>query len=173
VTVTLVAAVARNGVIGREGGLPWRLSSDLKRFRAETTGKVVVMGRKTFESIGRPLPDRHNIVVTRRRDFRAGGVEAAFSLSDALTLARVRGRCMAHPGEVCVIGGAQIYEQAMPSADRLAITHVEAEVEGDARFPPILPDDWRVEAATEWPAGPKDEYPTRYVIYSRRRLSGP
>jgi dihydrofolate reductase len=172
VTVTLVAAAARNGVIGREGGLPWRLSSDLKRFRAETTGKVVVMGRRTFEAIGRPLPDRHNIVVTRRRDFRADGVEPAFSLADALTLAKVRGRCMAHPGEVCVIGGAQIYEQAMPLADRLVITHVEADVKGDARFPLIRPDEWQIVEATDWPSGPKDDHPTRHVIYRRRSPSG-
>jgi len=168
VTVSIVAAVARNGVIGRAGGLPWRLSSDLKRFKAETTGKVVVMGRKTFESIGRPLPDRANIVITRDRSFRAPGADVTYSLADALSLARVRGRCLPHPGEVCIIGGAQVYEQAMPMADRLVVTHIDAAVEGDATFPPIPQEAWQVLESSEWPAGPKDDHPTRHVIYGRR-----
>lgn len=167
-TISLVAAVAENGVIGRDNQLPWRLSSDLKRFKAETLGKAVVMGRRTFQSIGRPLPGRANVVVTRDRTFRAEGADVAHSLGDALALARVRGRCLAHPEEVCVIGGAELYALAMPAADRLVITHVLASPEGDALFPPIDPTQWRAGPATDFSAGPNDSHPTRLVVYDRR-----
>ncbi|MBK8457085.1 MAG: dihydrofolate reductase [Phyllobacteriaceae bacterium] len=167
--VSLIVAMAENGVIGRDGGLPWRLSSDLRRFKAETMGKPVVMGRKTWESIGRPLPGRLNIVVTRDRAYRADGVETAGSLADALTLARVRGRCLTGVDEICVIGGGDIYAQAMPLADRLSITHVLAAVEGDTRFPAIDPAVWQAGAAADFPAGEKDSHATRHVVYDRIR----
>lgn len=165
--ISLVVAMADNGVIGRDGGLPWRLSSDLKRFKAETMGKPVVMGRKTFQSIGKPLPGRLNIVVTRDRGFREEGVEVAGSLADALTLARVRGRCMAGAEEICVIGGGEIYAQALPLADRLSVTHVLADIDGDTRFPPIDPERWRVVESTDIPPGEKDSHATRHVVYER------
>lgn len=167
--ISLVVAMAENGVIGRDGGLPWRLTSDLKRFRAETMGKPVVMGRKTWESIGRPLPGRLNIVVTRDKGYRAEGAETAPSLADALTLARVRGRCMAGADEICVIGGGEIYAQALPLADRLSVTHVLAAVEGDTRFPAIDPADWRLVAQEDVPAGEKDSHATRHAAYERIR----
>lgn len=165
--VKLVAAVAANGVIGRDGGLPWRLSTDLKRFREETMGKPVVMGRKTWESIGRALPGRLNIVVTRDRTYRAEGAEVAPTLADALTLARVRGRCMVGADEICIIGGGDIYAQAMGLADALSITHVLAEVDGDTVFPPIELSQWRVISSQDVAPGEKDSHATRHVLYER------
>jgi dihydrofolate reductase len=161
-------AVSENGVIGRDGDMPWKLGSDLRRFKADTMGRPVIMGRKTHESIGRPLPGRLNVVVTRDRAFRAEGVEVAHSLDDAITLATVRGRCMAGPDEICVIGGGQIYAQAIERADRLHVTHVLATVEGDAHFPPIDPQRWRVASSEDHPAGEKDSHATRHVVYERR-----
>ncbi len=137
--VTLVAAVARNGCIGKDGGLPWRIPEDMQRYRRITMGKVVVMGRKTWESIPakfRPLPGRINVVVTRNPDYAVpGGVERVPSLEAALA---------AHAAEdVIVNGGGEIYARAMPRADALDITHVHRDVDGDTFFPPIDPVVWR------------------------------
>jgi dihydrofolate reductase len=161
-------AVSQNGVIGRDGDMPWKLGSDLKRFKADTMGRPVVMGRKTHESIGRPLPGRLNVVVTRDRAWRAEGVEVAHSLDDAITLAIIRARCMTGPDEICVIGGGEIYAQAIDRADRLHVTHVLATVEGDAHFPPIDPKRWRPVRSEDHPAGDKDSHATRHVVYARR-----
>ena len=170
--VVIHVAIAENGVIGRDGGLPWRLSTDLKRFKAETMGRPIVMGRKTWESFPkRPLPGRLNIVVTRDPAYRAEGAEVVHSLQYALTLARIKGRCMAGIGEICVVGGGEIYAQALPLADRLSVTHVEAAVEGDTRFPAIDPEIWRVVSAENVPAGEKDSHATRHVVYERRQKS--
>lgn len=166
--LAILVAIAGNGVIGRDGGLPWRLSSDLKRFKADTMGKPIIMGRKTWASIGRPLPGRLNIVVTRDRGFRAEGAEIAGSLEEAITLATVRARCMAGADEICVIGGGEIYRQALPLADRLYVTHVLADVDGDTRFPPIDPALWHQVQATDVPPGEKDSHATRYTVYERR-----
>ena len=166
--IAIYVAVAENGVIGREGGLPWRLSSDLKRFKAGTMGKPVIMGRKTWEGLGRPLPGRLNIVVTRDATFRAEGAEVAGSIDDAVRLASVRGRCMAGADEICVIGGGEIYRQSIERADRLHVTHVLGAVEGDTRFPAIDPEVWKPVRAEELPAGEKDSHATRYVVYERR-----
>jgi len=166
--IAIHVAIAENGVIGRDGGLPWRLSTDLKRFKADTMGKPVIMGRKTYEGIGKPLPGRLNIVVTRDRGWRAEGVEVAHSLDDAVRLAQVRARCMAGVDEVCIIGGGQIYGQALPLADRLHVTHVLAAVAGDAHFPPIDPAVWRLVRSQDVPAGEKDSHATRHSIYERR-----
>jgi len=167
--IAIYVAIAENGVIGREGGLPWRLSTDLKRFKADTMGKPIIMGRKTYEGIGRPLPGRLNIVVTRDKGWRAEGVEVAHSLDEAITLAKVRGRCMVGAEEACVVGGGEIYAQALPLADRLHVTHVLAQVDGDAHFPPIDPEIWRVVRSQDFPAGEKDSHATRYTVYERRR----
>ncbi|NUS19973.1 MAG: dihydrofolate reductase [Mesorhizobium sp.] len=167
--IAIYVAIAENAVIGREGGLPWRLSSDLKRFKADTMGKPIIMGRKTYEGIGRPLPGRLNIVVTRDKAWRAEGVEVANSLGDAIALAKVRGRCMAGAEEICVVGGGEIYAQALPLADRLHVTHVLASFDGDAHFPPIDPDVWQVVRAEDFPAGEKDSHATCYTVYERRR----
>ena len=166
--IAIYVAIAENGVIGREGGLPWRLSSDLKRFKADTMGKPIIMGRKTWEGIGRPLPGRLNIVVSRDPGFRAEGAETMRSLDDAVALAKVRGRCMAGADEICVIGGGEIYRQALPLADRLYVTHVLAKVDGDTRFPEIDSDVWQAVRVTDVPAGEKDSHPTRYTVYERR-----
>lgn len=167
--VAIYVAIAENGVIGREGGLPWRLSTDLKRFKAGTMGKPIIMGRKTWESFPRrPLPGRLNIVVTRDKGYRAEGGETVSSLEDAITLARIRARCMANVDELCVIGGGQIYAQALPLADRLHVTHVLGSVDGDTAFPPIDPAIWRFVSAEHVPAGEKDTHATRYAVYERR-----
>jgi len=167
--VAVYVAIAENGVIGREGGLPWRLSTDLKRFKAGTMGKPIIMGRKTWESFPRrPLPGRLNIVVTRDKTYQAEGGETVSSLEDAITLARIRARCMANVDELCVIGGGQIYAQALPLADRLHVTHVLGSVDGDTVFPEIDPAIWRLVSAEDVPAGEKDTHATRYAVYERR-----
>jgi dihydrofolate reductase len=167
IKVTLVVAIAENGVIGRDGDLPWRLSTDMKRFKATTMGKPVVMGRKTWESFPkRPLPGRHNIVITRDRAYEAEGADVASSLDEALQKAHAGGAA-----EVAVIGGGQIYEQALAQADRLDVTHVLAAVDGDTRFPSIAPEIWYVVSEETYPAGEKDSHATRHVIYERRQGS--
>ncbi|MBX3576881.1 MAG: dihydrofolate reductase [Rhizobiaceae bacterium] len=169
--VVIHVAIAENGVIGREGGLPWRLSTDLKRFKAETMGRPIVMGRKTWESFPRrPLPGRQNIIITRDRGYRADGAEVVHSLDDALALARVRGRCAPRGAdEVGIVGGGEIYRQALPFADVLKITHVMAQPDGDTLFPPVDPEIWERISAEPFPAGDKDSHATLYAVYQRRR----
>jgi dihydrofolate reductase len=168
IKISLVVAVSRNGVIGRDGGLPWRLSSDLKRFKTNTIGRPVIMGRKTFQSIGRPLPERHNIVVTRDAQFQSEGVIIAPDVATALKLAKTKA-ASDNMQEVCVIGGGEIYRQTIGSADRLVVTFVEADVEGDTRFPDIEPKVWHEISSDSFPAGEKDSHPTRHVVYERRK----
>ncbi|WP_444907059.1 dihydrofolate reductase [Microbulbifer sp. SSSA008] len=165
VSIALIAAVARNGAIGKDNELPWRISGDLQFFKRTTMGKPVVMGRKTFESIGRPLPGRVNIVITRNADWVADGVEVVQSLDKALSLAQ---SCAKDSGatEVMVIGGAQIYRQALPLAARLYVTEVDANIDGDAYFPD-MGDSW-VESAREcYPASDRNEYNYSLVQYDR------
>jgi dihydrofolate reductase len=164
---TIVVAVSRNGIIGRDGDMPWRQSSDLKRFKAMTLGKPVIMGRKTFQSIGKPLPGRPNIIITRDESFSPEGVTVVHSLSEAIDAAS---RLATESGvdEICILGGGEIYRQAIGLADRLLITHVEAEVDGDTSFPAIDPALWQVDSELAVPAGEKDTYPTRFVSYFRR-----
>ncbi len=165
IAIVLFAAVADNGVIGRDNGLPFRQSSDLKRFKALTMGKPVLMGRKTYLSIGKPLPGRTNIVVSRS-GFSAPGVLATDSLDQALTAAR--GDALRRgAGEIVVIGGTGIFEQCMTLADRLEITHVHAQPAGDTYFPPIDAAAWREVSRGEHPAGPQDEASFSYVTYAR------
>jgi dihydrofolate reductase len=160
--IALVAAVAINGIIGNAGSLPWRLPSDLKRFRAVTMGKPVIMGRKTWESIGRPLPGRRNIVVTRSQSFAEIGVDRAGSLDEAIVMAG-----QGDAAEICVIGGGQLYEEALPIADRLYITHVMAEPQGDTRFPTIHQDEWLPVSSEVIEAGENDSAQMRFVVYER------
>jgi dihydrofolate reductase len=166
--IAVFVAMAENGVIGKDNGLPWRLPSDLKRFKAATMGKPLVMGRKTFESIGRILPGRLTVVVTRDPAFRAEGAEIVGSLPEAFRLATSRARCMAGADEICVVGGGEIYRQALDFADRLYVTHVLAKVEGDTRFPEIDPLRWRLVRSEDHPAGAGDTHATRYAVYERR-----
>lgn len=168
VSVALIAAVARNGVIGIGGGMPWRLSTDLQRFKRITMGKPVVMGRKTFQVIGKPLMGRANIVVTRDPGFAAEGVTVASDLATAIRTAEDEAR-RSGVDEVFVIGGGQIYAAAIGEADKLYITHVEASPAGDAHFPPIDPAVWREVSAEPVAAGPRDSEATTFAIYERRR----
>lgn len=167
-SLVLIAGVADNGVIGHGGAMPWRLKSDMRHFRALTLDKPVVMGRKTYLSLSiRPLPRRTNIVVSRDRDFTAPGVVAAQSLEAALQAARgdaLRRRADA----VMVIGGADIYAQALPLADRLEITQIHAAPQGDAHFPAIDPNVWRETSRAPHPAGPDDDTGFDFVTYRRR-----
>ena len=137
--LALIAAVARNGVVGRNNQLPWHIPADLQYFKKITMGKPIVMGRLTYESIGRPLPERTNIVVTRDHSYQPKGVEVVHSLEDALALG---GSLLFEGGELMVIGGAQIYTEVLPLADVLYLTEVDAEVEGDAFFPEVDWADW-------------------------------
>ena len=156
-SITLVAAVARNGVIGADGGLPWRLPDDLRRFKALTMGHTMIMGRRTFESIGRALPGRESIVVTRDAGWTAPGVTVAHSVDEALALA-------GPDTEVMVVGGGDVYRQTMDLADRLEITHVDADVVGDTRFPEIDPAVWHL-------AGRQDSSGCWFASYTRQPVS--
>ena len=162
----VIAAVADNGVIGADGGLPWRLSGDLRRFKELTLGRPVVMGRKTFASIGRPLPGRPNIVVTRDGGFAADGVHVALDIDDALSRARDLAAA-ADVDEVFVIGGAAIYEATLGRADRLYLTRVHAEVAGDTHFPDFDVADWREVSRERRPAGDRDDHPYSFVLLER------
>jgi dihydrofolate reductase len=167
IALVLVAAVAENGVIGQGGALPWRLRSDMKHFRAATMGKPVVMGRKTYLSIGRLLVGRTNIVVSRDPAFAAPGVVAAPSVEVALTVAR--GDALRRGvGEIAVIGGADIYAQTIDRADRLVITRVQLQPSGDATFPAIDPAAWTEVERTQHGAGPDDEAGFAVIAYKRR-----
>lgn len=165
--ISMVVAVTRNNVIGRDGGLPWRLSTDLKRFKALTLGKPVVMGRVCYDSIGKPLPGRPNIVITRNPDFSPEGVIVAHSLEEGLATAETEAVALG-VDEICVIGGGVIYREAMDRATILHVTHIETEIDGDTYFPAIDPKLWDAGPAEQIPAGEKDEYPTRFVTYRRK-----
>ena len=166
--IVLVVAVAENGVIGASGAIPWRLKSDMARFKALTTGKPVVMGRKTFVSIGRPLPGRTNIVVTRDLGFRADGVVVTHSFTDAKAIA-TGDALRRFATEIAVIGGAEIYAQWMDSADRLEFTEVHARPDGDTRFPAVDVTAWEEVARVRNPAGPNDSADFSYVTFRRRQ----
>jgi len=168
IEIVLIAAVADNGVIGAQGAIPWRQKSDIQRFKALTIGKPIVMGRKTFISFPRrPLPGRTNIVVTRDDAFRAPGAVVTTALTEALAIAR--GEALRRSAaEIAVIGGAEIYAQAMPLADRLEITEVHASPPGDTVFPAIDLAQWQEMARERHPVGPDDNAAYSYVTYRRR-----
>ena len=165
--IVLVVAVAENGVIGANGAMPWRLKSDLQRFKALTFGRPVVMGRKTFLSIGRPLPGRTNIVVTRDRHFRSPGVVVTNSAADAMAIA-TGDALRRFATEIAIIGGAEIFAQWMARADRLEITEVHTRPDGDTRFATIGAADWEEVARVRNPAGPDDSADFSYVTFRRR-----
>ncbi|MEM7461889.1 MAG: dihydrofolate reductase [Pseudomonadota bacterium] len=166
INLVLIAAIGDNDVIGVEGGLPWRLSSDLKRFKQITMGKPIIMGRKTYESIGKPLPGRLNIVVTRNSDFSADGIEIVSGIEAGIARARQHAE-LNDVDEICVIGGGEIYSKTIGSADRLYITHVLASPEGDTKFPEIDQDYWQIAHEEDFPAGEKDIAATRFAVYDR------
>ena len=165
--IVLIIAVADNGVIGADGAIPWRLKTDLQRFKALTTGKPVVMGRKTFLSLRRPLPGRTNIVMTRDAGFRASGAVATTSLDQALAVA-TGDALRRFVTEIAVIGGAEIYAQWIALADRLEVTEVHAAPVGDTRFGPIDKTVWDEVARRENPLGPDDSAAFSFVTYARR-----
>ena len=161
-TISLVVAVAENGVIGRENALPWRLSADLRRFKELTMGHTVIMGRKTFESIGKGLTGRRNLVVSRNPEFRPEGATRVPSLEAAFETA-------GPTGEVFVIGGSDIYRQALPLAEKIFLTLVHAAPEGDAHFP--LPDSaqWALVSTELHGADDKNEFSSEFRVYTRKK----
>ena len=164
IRLAVMVAAAENGVIGKNNALPWHLPEDLRYFKRVTMGKPIIMGRKTFESIGRPLPGRTNIVITRNTTLQMEGVEVAYSLDEALDLAA---SIASHDGaqEAVVIGGAQIYREAIPAADRLYITEVHANVEGDTVLPAIDWARWRQVSRECWGAEPPNPYDYSFLRY--------
>ncbi|RXF72051.1 dihydrofolate reductase [Hansschlegelia zhihuaiae] len=161
VPITLVVAVAKNGVIGRDNGLPWRLSSDLKRFKEVTIGKPLIVGRRNHAAIGRPLPGRETVVLTRDRNFKEAGVHVAHDVADALGLAEAIAEEMAADEIICA-GGGEIYAQFMPLASRMRLTEVDAEPDGDVFFPEYDPSHWRETFREEHPAGGRDDHAFTY-----------
>lgn len=159
--VTLIAARARNGVIGRDNAMPWKIPGELAHFKRVTMGHPIIMGRKTWESIGRPLPGRRNIVVTRDRAFEAAGAEVVHSIEDALA------RCTG-ASEAFVIGGAQVYAAALPLADRLLITEIDRDFEGDAFMSAPEPAIWRETARDTHSADGEPTLKYAYVSYERQ-----
>lgn len=160
-TISIVAAVSENGVIGRDGGLPWRLPADTKFFKELTTGHTVIMGRKTWDEIARPLRHRRNIVITRNPTWSAEGAERAGSLAAALELA-------GGEAQIFVIGGAEIYRQTLPIADRMYLTQVHAVVEGDTHFPEWNAADWRMDSEQRYEVDERNAHPFTIRAYVRR-----
>ena len=164
--LVLVAAVAENGVIGRDRGMPWHLPGDLKRFKAITLGKPILMGRRTYESIGRPLPGRSNIVLTRDRDFKVPGVRVVANITEALAIAGKEAERL-NADEIAVIGGATLYAETLAHADRLYFTEVHASTEGTVRFPDFDRSEWR-EATREGPfREPGEPHSYSFVVLER------
>jgi dihydrofolate reductase len=169
--ISLIAALDRNGVIGAGGDIPWRLPADMRHFKALTLGKPVIMGRRTYESIGRPLVDRHNIVVTRNRTYRAPGCTIVHSIAEALEVAALEVAALEAAGdeaEVMVIGGAHLYRQLLPQVDRLYLTYLDASFAGDTTFPPFDADEWQVVSEEAHAPDKRNPYPYRFVVLARR-----
>ena len=163
--ISLIVAAATNNVIGRDGGLPWHLSEDLKRFKRLTTGKAIIMGRLTYESIGKPLPDRRNIVISSREGLEIDGCEVVASPDAAIALT-------ADDEEVVVIGGGGVYAQMLPMADRIYLTRVHASVDGDTYIPEISEDEWQVVDEENFPADESGQYGFSFVTLDRIGRTG-
>jgi len=162
-SLSILVAVAENGVIGRGGDLPWHLAADLRRFKRLTMGHTIVMGRKTWESIGRPLPGRRMVVVSRQAGYRADGARVVSSLQEALAVAREAG-----DQQPFVVGGGQIYQQALPLASRLYLTRVRVGVAGDTHFPAYRTEDWQLVESEPHDADARNDYPFRFELFERR-----
>jgi dihydrofolate reductase len=158
--LSVIVAMSEEGVIGRDGDLPWRLSADLRRFRRLTTPHTIIMGRKTYESIGRPLPDRQSVVISRNTDYQVDGVTVVSSLDAALAATESK--------EAFVIGGAEIFRLAIPQADRLYLTLVHASVEGDVHLPPLDLSCWDLRDEERHAADEKNQYDYSFLTYDRR-----
>ena len=167
IRLSLMAAKASNRVIGRNNKLPWYLPNDLKYFKQVTFGKPVIMGRKTWDSLGKPLPGRTNIVITRQTDFQAEGAKVVATLDEAVTLAEnvafIEGQ-----DEAVVMGGAEIYALALPKTDRLYLTEVHAEVDGDTWFPEYDTSEWKEIGREDFPAEGPNPYDYSFVVYERK-----
>nr|AIA14212.1 Dihydrofolate reductase [uncultured bacterium] len=161
--ISVIVAMDEERGIGKAGTLPWRLSDDLKRFRELTMGHHLIVGRKTYDSIGRPLPGRHIIVVTRNKSYKPDNVVTVHSLQEALSLAEDAGE-----SEVFIGGGAEIYKEALPLADRMYVTRVEADAQADTFFPELDPSDWMVKQIGEHPADDRNQYPFSVWVMERR-----
>ena len=159
--ISLIVAMAEQRVIGRGNAMPWHLPADLRHFKTVTMGKPVVMGRRTFESIGRPLPGRRNLVISRNPEWQAAGVDVAPSLEAALAM-------VADCDEVMIIGGGQLYQEALPRADRLYLTHIDLAVEGDTRFPAFDDGQWQRIDCESHPADEKNPHPYSFETWQRR-----
>ncbi len=159
--VTLVVAATNDGVIGRDGGMPWHLPADLAHFKRVTMGHPIVMGRRTYASIGRALPGRLNVVVTRDRSFSAAGVTVAHSLDEALS-------ACGDAAEAMVIGGGELYREALPRATRVHLTRIDAELDGDTRFPALDPAVWVETGRDERPPDERNAFPLSFVTLERR-----
>lgn len=168
VPVHIIVACTENGVIGHNGAMPWHLATDLKRFKALTLNHPVIMGRKTFVSIGRPLPDRCNIVVSRNADFQHKGVTVQQSIDSALKYANevaIRNKSDA----LFIIGGGEIFRQALPLAQKMYVTEVLTTVDGDTFFPKFDVAQWKIIHQENVPRGEKDSHDTRFVVYQRNQ----
>ncbi len=159
--ISVIAAMPENRVIGRDGALPWHLPADLARFKSITTGHTVIMGRKTFESVGQPLPNRRTIVITRNNDYQCAGIFIAHGLDEALDLA-------AHEDEVFILGGQAVYRIALPRADCLYLTIIHATIEGDTYFPTFDFDDWKLVEDERHEADDRHTYAFSFRRYERR-----
>lgn len=158
--VAIVAAMGENRVIGRRNRLPWHLPADLKHFKKITLGKPVVMGRRTFESIGRPLPGRTNIVVSRSAEYRPEGCRIAHDIREALAMG-------AGSDEIMIIGGATLYETCLPFTRRIYLTCIHRDFTGDARFPALDPDQWRQNQRTDFDPDERNPYPYSFIVLER------
>lgn len=166
IKVSLIVAAAENGVIGKDNDMPWKISSDLKYFKKVTMNKPVIMGRKTFQSIGKPLPGRANIVITRDTGFTQEGVITAHSVEMALEVAKGMAEAK-KVKEIMIIGGAQIYELTLPIADRLYLTRIHAEIEGDASFPDLDAAEWLEYSREDRKRGIKDSHNHSFIVLDR------
>jgi len=160
--ISIIVAVAQNGVIGAKNQLPWRLSADLKRFKQITTGHHIIMGRKTFESIGKPLPNRVSIIITRNTGYQAEGCHVVGSLAEAVQFAQSNGET-----EAFVIGGGQIYEEAFTLAHKVYLTQVKANIDGDTFFPSLPSCDWETTQQSEYLADERNQYDYSFVDLER------
>ena len=162
-TLSLMAAMAENYIIGRSNDLPWHLPKDFQRFKDETKGNLIIMGRKTFESLGsKPLPKRTNVIITRQADYKAEGCVVVSSLDEALQYAG-----QTDDSEPFVIGGGEIYELALPYAHRIYLTIVHTEIEGDTRFPEFNPEEWQITERSPMPEDEHHDYPFTFYTYER------
>jgi len=162
--VSAIAAAARNGIIGDGADIPWRLSADLKYFKKVTTGHAVIMGRKTFDSVGKPLPLRTNIILTRDPFFTATGTLVAHTLTESLELAYEQGET-----EVFILGGGDIYQQSSHLWDKLYLTEVDHDAEGNVSFPDLNWEEWTLLSAESHPADDKNDYPYTFKVFERKK----